>query len=153
MSRGRLQRVRFPPTRLEEKVTVALARIVLKSVHQAEQVLKPLGLTPTQYNALRIINGAGPDGVCGTEIGKRLITTVPDVTRLLDRLEYGGLIVRERDSVNRRFVTAHITVEGQKRLSEAVPLVSELHKGRFKGLNTSQLQTLLELAESVQDGN
>jgi len=136
---------KLPPTRIEEKAAVELARTVARMVLQGEQLLRAHGLTTTQYNALRIINGAGPDGVCGTQVRDRLIANVPDVTRLLDRLEEAGLISRERDAENRRFVTARITAAGQRRLEETAPKVSELHQQQFARFTQAQIRTLLEL--------
>ena len=135
----------LPPVRIEEKAAVGLARTVARMVLQGEQLLRAHGLTATQYNALRIINGAGTDGVCGTQVRDRLIANVPDVTRLLDRLEEAGLISRERDADNRRFVTARITPAGQRRLAETAPRMSELHEQQFARFTQAQLRTLLEL--------
>src|ERR1700739_1362609 len=86
------------------------------------KVLKREDLSPTQYNVLRILRGA-PDGLPCGEIASRMITRDPDITRLLDRLERRELILRNRDTQDRRTVTARITPEGLKllgRLDEAV---------------------------------
>ena len=55
--------------------------------HQLNEALRPFGITELQYNVLRILRGAGPDGLCGREIAERLVSKVPDVSRLLDRME------------------------------------------------------------------
>lgn len=141
----------LPPVTLQEKVAVALGRATARLIHQAEQVLKEYDLTLTQYNALRVINGAGTDGLCGTEVGRRLISQVPDVTRLLDRLEEAGLIVRERDPENRRFVTARITRTGKQQLVETATVLSELHKRQFTRLTQPQLRQLLDLLEQNRE--
>jgi DNA-binding MarR family transcriptional regulator len=60
-------------------------------MHRMEQLLKPFALTPTQYNVLRILRGAGPEGLCGSDIGRRLVSQVPDMTRRLDRMAAVGL--------------------------------------------------------------
>src|SRR6201984_2556512 len=78
-------------------------------------LLKAEELSPTQYNVLRILRGALEGLPCG-EIGQRMITRDPDITRLLDRLEKRGLIARWRDSKDRRMVLARITPEGLKML-------------------------------------
>lgn len=75
-------------------------------------LLKPHDLTGTQYNVLRILRGAGEDGLPCSEIGNRLITHDPDVTRLVDRLEKRGLVARSRDSDDRRVVTVRVTTAG-----------------------------------------
>ena len=108
-------------------------------------MLKPHGLTPTQYNVLRILNGAGADGLCGTAIGERLISQVPDVTRLLDRMVEAGLVERERDPNNRRFVTTRLTNAGREKLVETTPILDQMQKEEFKHLSEAQLRSLLEM--------
>ena len=68
----------------------------------------------TQYNVLRILRGAGARGLCGREVGERLISRVPDVSRLLDRMAEMGLLAKERDAADRRHVTARITPKGRR---------------------------------------
>ena len=133
------------PVSLEQRVAIALGRAVHQVIHRTEQVLKPYGLTPTQYNVLRILNGACPDGLCGTEIGKRLISQVPDVTRLLDRMVEAGLVARERDPNNRRFVTARLTDAGREKLIETTPVLDQMQRETFRHLSEAQLRSLLEM--------
>jgi MarR family transcriptional regulator, organic hydroperoxide resistance regulator len=124
---------------------VRLARLTASLMHDMEQTLKPFGLTGIQYNALRILNGAGGDGLCGTGLAERLISKAPDVPRLLERLAEAGLIVRERDPANRRFVQARITPEGIERLVESAPAIAAMHKRQFQSLSREQQETLLTL--------
>lgn len=81
-------------------------------------LLKPFELTQVQYNVLRILRGAGEAGIKCSEISQRLITKDSDITRLLDRLEKRGLVVRERDAKDRRIVNALITDDGLDILSQ-----------------------------------
>src|SRR5437762_14379784 len=90
-------------------------------------VLKNEDLSATQYNVLRILRGA-PEGLPCGEIGNRMITRDPDITRLLDRLEKRGLISRCRESKDRRMVTARITTEGSKLLTRLDEPVREAHR-------------------------
>lgn len=76
------------------------------------EFLKPFNLTPSQYNVLRILRGAGPDGLPCSEISERMIARDPDVTRLLDRMEAKDLVRRSRDQRDRRVVTTTITEAG-----------------------------------------
>ncbi len=76
------------------------------------EMFKPFGLSPTQYNALRILRGAGPDGLACSEVGKRMIHRDPDITRLLNRLECRHFIQRGRDPEDRRVIKARITQSG-----------------------------------------
>src|SRR5688572_9077942 len=106
-----------PFTSLEEEVILNLVRTAEHVVSRTAEVLKPANLTPTQYNALRILRGAGPDGLTCGEIGERMVTKESDITRLLDRLERRGLISRERPETNRRVVITRVTDEGLRLLA------------------------------------
>jgi len=92
-----------------EEAFVGLQRTAALLEHALETALKPSGVTATQYNVLRILRGAGPQGLCRHEVGDRMVRRVPDVTRLLDRLEDMGLITRTRGGEDRRFVSTTIT--------------------------------------------
>lgn len=96
----------------EQETLLNLMRTSALLQHALAESLKPFGVTQSQYNALRILRGAGRSGLCRHEVGDRMVTPVPDVTRLLDRLEEKGLVARERDGVDRRLVTARITEDG-----------------------------------------
>jgi MarR family transcriptional regulator, organic hydroperoxide resistance regulator len=127
------------------RAAAEVGRAAARLQHQVEQALKPYDLTATQYNVLRILNGARPNGLCGTDIGNRLISRVPDMTRLLDRMAEAGLIERERDPRNRRFVTAHLTAAGEAKLVETTPVVEALNREQFRRLSAEQIATCLSL--------
>src|SRR5947209_3579140 len=80
----------------EAEVHLSIERTCAVLGHAFAERLKPYGITATQYNVLRILRGAGPEGLCRNEVRDRLVAQVPDVTRLLDRLEDAKLIERER---------------------------------------------------------
>lgn len=126
-----------------------LGRLTSAMLHEMEQVLKPFGLTAVQYNALRILNGAGVDGLCGSDLATRLISKAPDVPRLLDRLADAGLISRERDPSNRRFVRARITPAGVAQLIESAPAVAAMHGRQFQALEREQVDTLIALLDQL----
>src|SRR5918998_4758726 len=96
----------------EQEAMLSLERTAAVLVHGMAQEFEAYGVTPTQYNVLRILRGAGAPGLCRYEIRDRLVAQVPDVTRLLDRLEEMGLVARERDGADRRLVTTRITDAG-----------------------------------------
>ena len=101
---------------LEQEATLSVERTSAVLRHGVAEALRPFGVTPAQYNVLRILRGAGPNGLCRHEISDRLLTQVPDVTRLLDRMEAAGLVTRERSTEDRRLVATRITEEGRRLL-------------------------------------
>jgi DNA-binding MarR family transcriptional regulator len=119
--------------------------------HAFEGALRPSGITATQYNVLRILRGAGPGGLCRSEIGDRLVRRVPDVTRLLDRLERMGLIARARSGNDRRYVTTRITKAGLKVLDELEGPIDAIHARQFAPLDDTRLKTLVELLATLRE--
>lgn len=108
------------------------------------QVLKTEELSPTQYNVLRILRGAAGDLPCG-EIGNRMITRDPDITRLLDRLEKRGLISRCRENKDRRMVLTRITPQGMKVLARLDEPIQETHRKQLGHLGRERLRELADL--------
>ncbi|WP_152049595.1 MarR family winged helix-turn-helix transcriptional regulator [Tautonia marina] len=100
------------------------------------------GLSPAQYNILRILRGEGGEGLPSLEIAGRMITSVPDITRLVDRLEAAGLVVRDRSERDRRVVRVRVTPEGLARLGQLDEPVLELHRRLLGHLDPEELQTL-----------
>jgi Transcriptional regulators len=109
------------------------------------EVLKPFSVTPTQFNVLRILRGARPAGLCREDIRSRLIAEVPDVTRLLDRMEQAGLVDRERDTADRRLVTTRITAKGLRLLDELDGPVKKVHEEELGHMNNAELRSLIAL--------
>ena len=107
-------------------------------------ILKSEALSPTQYNVLRILRGSPAGLPCG-EIGSRMITRDPDVTRLLDRLEKRGLISRRRVTKDRRTVIARITPAGLKLLARLDQPVQDTHREQLGHLGMKRLRALTEL--------
>ena len=137
----------------QEEAFVGLQRTAALLEHAIETLLKPSGVTATQYNVLRILRGAGEPGLCRSEVGQRLIRRVPDVTRLLDRLEDMGLIARTRGGEDRRYVSTTITAKGLETLAavdEVIPRFLEEHMG---ALDSDQLQSLIDLLTVVRRAN
>ncbi len=123
----------------ETEAFLDLVRTAGALVRDLEQMLKPYGLTATQYNVLRILRGAGGAGLTCTEISKRMINADPDVTRLLDRMKKRGLIRRVRGQTDRRVVTATISPEGTRLAQELDHPLDELHQRQFKGVTNRKL--------------
>jgi DNA-binding MarR family transcriptional regulator len=132
----------FPRRSSEALLSVLRTAAVLE--HQLNEALRPYGITDLQYNVLRILRGAGPDGWCGREISERLVSKVPDVSRLLDRMEGMQLIRRERDETDRRHVTARITPKGLRVLDEATVQLEAFERERFGDFDAGVLQQLID---------
>jgi len=135
---------------LEARIFVALQKAADALGQDAEQLLKPHGLTGTQYNVLRILRGAEPDGLACRGIGERMISHDPDMTRLLDRMEKRGLITRARQTNDRRVVKTRITPAGLTLLKSLDQPVRELHKRQFRHMSAARLHALAELLEEVR---
>jgi DNA-binding MarR family transcriptional regulator len=132
------------------RALVALLRTATVIEHTVNETLRPFGLTLTQYNVLRILKGAGKRGLCGREVGERMIARVPDVSRLLDRMEEMGLITRVRDSADRRHVTACITPRGARLLAEATAPLEAQARQRFGRLPDAALDRLVDALAVVR---
>jgi DNA-binding MarR family transcriptional regulator len=135
---------------LEEQVFVALLKTADTVGLEAEQLIKSSGLTMTQYNVLRILRGAEPQGLACRGIGERLISHDPDMTRLLDRMDKRGLITRERQKDDRRVVKTRITAQGLALLKNLDQPVRELHQSQFQHMSATRLKTLAKLLEEVR---
>jgi len=116
-----------------------------------DQLLKPYGITGTQYNVLRILRGEEPDGLCRNAVRERLLSRMPDATRLLARMEQAGLVSRNRSEEDRRHVTTRITDKGQRLVAALDEKVEEEHQGRFGRLSQKQVRKLIKLLTLVRD--
>src|SRR6185503_13997738 len=106
-----------------QEATVALLRTASIVNRALARVVEPYGLSLAQYNALRIIRGAGSGGIPTLSIRERMIEEGTTITRLLDKLEDAGLIQRERSVPDRRQVLCFMTDPGRKLLDSLDPLV------------------------------
>ncbi len=158
-------RKRKPFDSLEQEVFLNLQKTADVLLTDASEVLKPFGLSPTQYNVLRILRGAGAGcrggghsdpaakGIACREIGQRMITRDPDITRLLDRLEDRGLITRARETEDRRVINTKITQAGLDLLAGLDEPVLEMHRRQLGHLGKQKLNELLELLEKARVGS
>ncbi|HVN09948.1 MAG TPA: MarR family transcriptional regulator [Patescibacteria group bacterium] len=113
--------------------------------------LKPHGLSPGQYNVLRILRGAEPTGLPCGEIAARMISHDPDMTRLLDRLEARGLISRSRDTRDRRVVLTRIAPAGLKLLAGLEAPLERENRRAMGHLGRNRLRQLVTLLEAVRE--
>jgi DNA-binding MarR family transcriptional regulator len=137
---------------VEHEALLNIQRTASFVVHTLQQLLKRHSLTEPQYNVLRILRGAGPDGLRCSEIGDRMIARDPDVTRLIERLQRNGLIERRRDARDRRVVHSRITAQGLKILEDLDPEVAATSNGMLSHMAPEKLRALIELLEEVREG-
>ena len=142
-----------PFTSLEQEAHLSIVRTGALLFDEVEKFLKPYGITATQYNALRILRGAEPSGLCRNELRDRMLTRMPDMTRLLDRLEDAELVGRARQDHDRRMVRSRITPTGLKLLADLDEVVRAEEKRRLGHLDAEQLRTLIELLALVRNRN
>jgi DNA-binding MarR family transcriptional regulator len=135
---------------LEDQLFVAILKAADSLSQEADQLIKAAGLTGAQYNVLRILRGAEPEGLPCSGIGERMISRDPDMTRLLDRMEKHNLITRERQKADRRVIKTRITAEGLKLLKKLDQPVHDLHRKQFRHLPHSRLKQLAELLNAVE---
>lgn len=146
MSRVHAQRTSLPN---EDRAFIALQKAADKLALQVEQILKANGMTGAQYNVLRILRGAEPNGLPCSSISERMISHDPDMTRLLDRMEKRSLITRRRQSDDRRVVKTRITGGGLELLKKLDPPVRELHQRQFSHMGAARVQTLAGLLDEI----
>ena len=139
-----------PPASVEERIFITLLKVADALGQEAEHLTRTAELTGTQYNVLRILRGAGPEGLPCRGIGDRMITHDPDITRLLDRMENRGLITRERQKDDRRVVKARITPHGLALLKPLDQPMRDLHKRQFRHMAGPRLKTLCDLLEEIR---
>ncbi|MGI9077491.1 MAG: MarR family winged helix-turn-helix transcriptional regulator [Gemmatimonadaceae bacterium] len=146
-------RQRKPFTSRHQEALLNVVRTSTTLLDKMEDLLKPYGISSTQYNVLRILRGAEPKGLCRNELRDRMLTRMPDVTRLLDRMEEVGLVGRSRDSDDRRLVSTRITRAGRHLVDQLDAPVGELHHRCLGHLSDTQLRTLIDLLTLVRAGS
>lgn len=142
------QRKPFPSQHAE--AFLSLVRTADQMQHELRLRLKPYGITETQYNSLRILRGAGKQGLTCAEVGARLVSQAPDITRLMERLERLGLVRRERGVKDRRMVLTKITGAGLQRLKELDPAVTNTVNALLAHLSKDELESMIYLLERVR---
>ncbi len=115
------------------------------------RLFRQFGLTPSQYNVLRILRGEGAP-LPILEIADRTVTVVPGITGLIDRLEAAGLVKRARCDEDRRVVYVALTSKASKLLAKLDQPVVDLHKRLMGHLSRSELNELTRLLDKVRSG-
>lgn len=142
--------VRSPRVKAQSDAFLAIIGTAEDLQRGFSELFKTHDLSPAQYNVLRILRGAGPDGLTCGGVSERLVQHDPDVTRLLDRLEKRALIERHRDQKDRRVVRTAITQGGLELLALLDEPVDAVHEQQLGHLTEAQLTELIILLEDAR---
>ena len=137
---------------LQQEAYLSVVRTSTALTDAMEELVKSRGISATQYNVLRILRGSDVEGLCRNALRDRMLTRMPDMTRLLDRMEEAGLVVRVREGEDRRMVMTRITAKGRGLLDDLDAPVMALHRKQMAGLTDAQLRSLSDLLTLVRDG-
>jgi DNA-binding MarR family transcriptional regulator len=140
-----------PVEHVEEDAVLTIVRTAELLNQKASEYFRPFDLSRTQYDVLRILRGAGDDGLTCSATAERMISRDPDVTRLMDRMEARGLISRERTPNDRRIVVIKLTKAGRDLVDSLDVRVSALHAKLVGRLGAAKLRTLIDLLEEVRE--
>jgi DNA-binding MarR family transcriptional regulator len=139
-----------PFVSLEQEVYLSILRTASELSHAVDQFFRPFNITPLQYNVLRILRGAGTDGLCRNEISERMVTATPDMSRLLDRMERAGWVTRERAADDRRQVSTYITKSGIELLTKLETPTRDFVARLFAGAPVIDLKTVLKVNDQIR---
>jgi len=139
-----------PFVSLEQETYLSILRTASELSYAVDQFFRPFGITPSQYNVLRILRGAGADGLCRNEISERMVTATPDMSRLLDRMERAGWVKRERAEDDRRQVSTYITKSGMELLEKLEIPTRDFVTRLFSGAAVSDLKTVLTVNDGIR---
>jgi DNA-binding MarR family transcriptional regulator len=145
----KLKMKRQPPLREELSLNISIVSSLMRS--RFEKMLLPYGITPVQYNVLRILKGVYPEGHARCEIISRMVDSSPDITRLIDRLEKQELVVRDRTSGDRRMSITRITEKGIKLIDELMPVFESGQEDLTKNLDDKECAVLSKLIEKLYE--
>lgn len=133
-----------------QEAALSLLRTASVVSRRFARVVEPEGLSLAQYNVLRILRGAGPEGLPTLAIRDRMIDEGSTVTRLLDKLEAAGLVTRDRSRPDRRQVLCRITPEGLTLLARLDPTVDAMDDAATAVLTHDERRTLIDLLARIR---
>ena len=134
----------------EQEVAINLLRTTDFLSRDGHAMFELHGISGQQYNVLRILRGHRETGLPCQKIVAQMITQTPDITRLVDRLEAGGFVGRERTEQDRRLVIVHITAAGMDLLAQLDEPVLDMHRGQRKHMTRAELAELNRLLEKLR---
>lgn len=133
-----------------QEATLALLRTADQVRRRISAVIEPFGVTPQQYNVLRILRGAMPRGLATLDIAERLIEQTPGITRLCDCLERRALLTRTRSADDRRVVMCQISTAGLRLLATMDQPVAAADRLAIGALTASEVRSLIGLLDKVR---
>ncbi len=142
--------VRSKRSKTQAAVYLEVTRLSEELQRGFAELFRAYDMSPALYNVLRVLRGAGDEGLMCSEVGARLIQHDPDITRLLDRLEKRGLIERRRSTTDRRVVRTSITPAGLEMLAELDAPVDAVHEEQLGHVPEARLTQLLGLIEELR---
>ena len=135
---------------LEEETSLNIIRTADLIMRKGADLLKPHALSPTQYNVLRILRGAGRDGASSKDVANRLVARDPDITRMMDRLERRGLLVRDRAKEDRRVVTHRLTSAGLDLVNALDRPIQRMHREIMRQIEPERLKALSAVLAEIR---
>ncbi len=142
---------RAPFGSVREELLLNLLRTAAAVTHVQEQMLRPHGLSQTQYNVLRILRGAGAPGLCQYEVGQRLVAMVPDVPRILSRMERAGWVMRARGVEDRRVVKVMLTADGRALVDRLDETTRAMGQTLFPAMSEREVEQACELLAKARE--
>ena len=139
-----------PFVSLQQEAFLSILRTASELSNAADKLLRQFDITQQQYNVLRILRGAGTEGLCRNEISARMVAAAPDMSRLLDRMAKSGWITRERAEDDRRQVSTSITDSGRKLLTIIEGPVREQTYRLLEGVKSTDLKMLLDVLAQIR---
>ena len=137
----------------EQQAAVGLLRTTDAIRRHFSAIVAPYGITLQQYNVLRILRGAGRDGLPTLAIGQRMVEKTPGVTRLIDRLVKKGFVSRRPCGEDRRRVYCHISASGLKVLASLDEPVARGDAASVAPLSPAELDRLIGLLDRIRAHN
>lgn len=142
--------LRRPFSSIQEEALLSVFTTWDLLYRNVQKLMRGHGISLAQYNVLRILRGAGPEGIPLMEIARRVIVRYPNVTRLTDRLETDGLMRRERSTVDRRVVRAVATQAGLDLLAKLDGQVAAMNVRLMRGADEKDLQRMIDILAGVR---
>lgn len=134
----------------EDEAVIALLKTMDHINRITSKTMEPFGVTSAQYNVLRILRGASPEGLPTLELADRMVVHSPGITRMIDRLEKKNLVARIRSKEDRRVVHCLITQKGLELVNKMDRPVAKMNKKIVRNLNQQQLAELVVLLDQMR---